>query len=32
MIKQFEDENKYSEDKLDLSPEIENFLKDLEDN
>ena len=32
MIKQFEEENKYSEDKLDLSPEIENFLKDLEDN
>ena len=32
MIKQFEEENKYSEDKLALSPEIENFLKDLEDN
>ena len=32
MIKQFEKENKYQEDKLDLPPEIENFLKDLEDN
>ena len=32
MIKQFEKENKYQEDKLDFPPEIENFLKDLEDN
>jgi len=32
MIKQFEEENSSDKENLDLSPEIENFLKDLEDN